>query len=520
MRKYIISTILIILGIYLAFIDFNNKNNPTYSETKFAEEAKKFDSNFEKFTSEVNSTLTSIKNNFDQTIKIGDSLRIRKFFLDQLQLNGSISSVGYFQGTYKVVARNEDPTYVFAIDSTTEMNVVKWQRFQNEKIISNWYESFDQSVYNTSWFKNLIAENDGVKWKHSKSITVASPDNQEEFFYAGYSYLLNDTESAIILEFSKEQLFRSFKIIPTELNPRLSFTNSNGEQIILNTENVDYQDDSLQQSSTVDSLQISLTKHFSNFKNFKDVPSGTFTFKFKDQIYWNSFKRFNEETGIQYYLYTIPNSQLIGKSAGLLGEYKIWIGFFFVLLGIILMLVKRRFFYRPNNIKIPTVKELLEKEENRYLEFKSSLRWDYRQEKVNPELEKVIMKTIAAFGNTDGGILLIGVDDDKKILGLENDFQTLKKTDADYYEVHLRNIMHKLMGVKYVSKYIRTEFEQLEDHKLVCKIKVISAHEPVYLKYNNKNGQAEEKFYVRSGNSSHEIKSIAEINDYINTKFK
>ena len=69
-------------------------------------------------------------------------------------------------------------------------------------------------------------------------------------------------------------------------------------------------------------------------------------------------------------------------------------------------MIRKRFFYRANRMKIPSVKEILTEEENRYLEFKSSLRWDYRQEKVNPELEKVIMKTIAAFGNTDGGILL------------------------------------------------------------------------------------------------------------------
>ena len=116
--------------------------------------------------------------------------------------------------------------------------------------------------------------------------------------------------------------------------------------------------------------------------------------------------------------------------------------------------------------------------------------------------------------------LIIGVDDDKNIVGLEKDFQTLKKPDADYYEVHLRNIMHKLMGVKYVSKYIRTQFEKLEDGNWVCKIKVIPAKEPLYLKYKNKNGQLDEKFYVRSGNSSHEIETIAEINDYINSKFK
>jgi len=77
-----------------------------------------------------------------------------------------------------------------------------------------------------------------------------------------------------------------------------------------------------------------------------------------------------------------------------------------------------------------------------------------------------------------------------------------------------------MMGVKYVSKYIRTQFETVEDEKTVCKIKVIPASEPLYLKFKNRNGQTEEKFFVRSGNSSHEIESIAEINDYINSKFK
>jgi hypothetical protein len=49
---------------------------------------------------------------------------------------------------------------------------------------------------------------------------------------------------------------------------------------------------------------------------------------------------------------------------------------------------------------------------------------------------------------------------------------------------------------------------------------VFAAKEPLYLKIKNKNGILEEKFYVRSGNSSQEIISIAEINEYINTRFK
>jgi hypothetical protein len=64
------------------------------------------------------------------------------------------------------------------------------------------------------------------------------------------------------------------------------------------------------------------------------------------------------------------------------------------------------------------------------------------------------------------------------------------------------------------------QFEICEDQKVICKIKINAADEPLFLKYKNKNGQVEEKFYVRSGNSSQEISSIADINDYINSRFK
>jgi hypothetical protein len=437
--------------------------------------------------------------------------------LNQLKQNNPINSIGFFQGDYKVVARNENSSFVFAVDSTAELNVVKWQRFEGQKLISSWYESFDQSIYNTPWYKELMEQSNEIKWYLRRRSKLNSPEDGQEFFYLGYSYLVNGIKTALVLEFSKDNLFKELKITSGKINPRLSFMNLEGKELHLNTSDQQKNDGSFQSQSIVDSLQINIARHFANFK---EVPAGTFNFSYKNEVYWNSFKRLSSDSGIQYYLYTVPNSQLTSGNTLILGKFGLWIGLGLMILGSISLLIRKRFFYAPNRMKIPSVKEILKEEENRYLEFKSSLRWDYRQEKVNPELEKVIMKTIAAFGNTDGGILLIGVDDDKNLIGLEKDFQTLKKTDADYYEVHLRNIMHKLMGVKYVSKYIRTEFEKVEDQKLICKIKVMSAKEPLYLKYTNKNGQVEEKFYVRSGNSSHEIDSIAEINDYINTKFK
>ena len=41
-------------------------------------------------------------------------------------------------------------------------------------------------------------------------------------------------------------------------------------------------------------------------------------------------------------------------------------------------------------------------------------------------LEREVIETLAAFLNTDGGTLIIGVTDDRKIVGIEVDFPRVK----------------------------------------------------------------------------------------------
>jgi len=72
------------------------------------------------------------------------------------------------------------------------------------------------------------------------------------------------------------------------------------------------------------------------------------------------------------------------------------------------------------------VTELIESAEGRFLEFKATLRYSLAENKVDPRLEDVILKTVAAFSNQEGGTLIIGVTDDKQILGLQNDYNTLR----------------------------------------------------------------------------------------------
>jgi hypothetical protein len=67
--------------------------------------------------------------------------------------------------------------------------------------------------------------------------------------------------------------------------------------------------------------------------------------------------------------------------------------------------------------------EIIKEGESNELEFKSSLRWSYKVGIIDKKLESVILKTLAAFGNSDGGILIIGVNDDGEAIGLDRDYR-------------------------------------------------------------------------------------------------
>jgi hypothetical protein len=432
-------------------------------------------------------------------------------FLGELDDSEELITIAFFQNRFKLVGRRDGSSLIYAIDSTAQMDVVRWQRFENSKQISSWNESFEDEVEKSDWYRKLLSFNNQSIWfSLDEESDINLPDEEGGSIFCGYSYSADGTKSIIVLEFSKERLMKRFGNKVKNLSPLLKVKTVDGRTLEFTPENS-------MTGGYKDSLELATSTHFQRFDTLR---RGTFNFNFKNDVYWNSFRKFDEESGLSYYLFTVNNKNLSSFTASSDSKMILWLGAGLLIIGLALSALRKRFFYKINRMEMPSLESLLEDDENRFLEFKSSLRWDYRQEKTNPELEKVILKTLAAFGNTDGGILLIGVDDDKNIIGLEKDFQTLKRQDSDYYEIHLRNLLHKEMGVKYVSKHIRTQFETADNGQVVCKIKVIPGDEPQFLKVRDKNGKQDEKFYVRSGNSSHEIHSMAEINDYVNKRFK
>jgi hypothetical protein len=157
--------------------------------------------------------------------------------------------------------------------------------------------------------------------------------------------------------------------------------------------------------------------------------------------------------------------------------------------------------------------------ESASLEFKSSLRWDYANSKVNSKLEEVILKTLAAFSNGDGGMLMIGVNNEGEILGLESDYDTLKERNKDFFELHLRDLINSEYGLDYSTSNLNIAFPMVLG-KEICIVEVIRGKKPLFTSIADKGGQKVEKFYVRCGNSSREIARPSEITQYIDKRFE
>jgi hypothetical protein len=164
-----------------------------------------------------------------------------------------------------------------------------------------------------------------------------------------------------------------------------------------------------------------------------------------------------------------------------------------------------------------TLEQQIAEGESDALEFKSTLRWDMVLQTVNKKLEEVVVKAVAAFANSLGGSLLIGVGDDGEIVGLEHDYAALGGVDRDKFEVHLRNVLNEDLGPGFVATAVLVSFAEVADQE-ICRVVVLPASDPVIVKVKGKDGLATEKFYVRSGNSSQEI-PLSELKAYWSKRF-
>ena len=160
------------------------------------------------------------------------------------------------------------------------------------------------------------------------------------------------------------------------------------------------------------------------------------------------------------------------------------------------------------------VEELLELQESKTLEFKSSLRWNLKENrKDDKHVTYAALKTIAAFLNTEGGDLLIGVADDGEVLGIEHD----RLESDDKFMRHLAQAVRNGLGDR-AGTCIDPKTEIAAEGKTVCLVSCQRSPEPVYLRWKGLERSSQGDLYVRNGPGSVRLGG-EDTKHYIGTRF-
>ncbi len=168
--------------------------------------------------------------------------------------------------------------------------------------------------------------------------------------------------------------------------------------------------------------------------------------------------------------------------------------------------------FEDTDFPIKNYSELIKEKETGQIEFKSALRFNKGKQKVLKELETNIIRTVVGFMNTKGGILLIGVNNNGDIIGLDGDYRSLGKgkQDSDGFRLRL-NELYSSFGIKVQAiNYVESFIEEIKN-KEICIVSVDPADKPVLLK-NKQN------LIVRLDNSTRSL-SPKEAYDYILKRF-
>ncbi|MDZ4158856.1 MAG: putative DNA binding domain-containing protein, partial [Anaerolineaceae bacterium] len=148
----------------------------------------------------------------------------------------------------------------------------------------------------------------------------------------------------------------------------------------------------------------------------------------------------------------------------------------------------------PIDVKKKPIMEIIGLGENNTLEFKSTLQWDVVNNEQNKQLRRSVLKSITAFLNSDGGTLVIGVEDTGEIYGIDRDLSITGNSEDNFLNL-LNTLVAENIGAEYAS-LVKTRIEAV-DGKKVCIVDVDRSMIPTYLTTNGKK-----EFFVRMSNTT------------------
>lgn len=161
---------------------------------------------------------------------------------------------------------------------------------------------------------------------------------------------------------------------------------------------------------------------------------------------------------------------------------------------------------------VTRVKNILAEGESGFIEFKETMRYNLETGASDPGLGIAICKSIIAFMNTNGGVVLIGIQaKTNEIKGLERDFSTLGQLKTrDGFQLAFSELLITCDIIQY-QPLIVPYFLDIEDKEIF----VIEVYKSTAREVYFKGGE----FYVRSGSSTRKL-NTRDATTYINLHWR
>ncbi len=335
-----------------------------------------------------------------------------------------------------------------------------------------WFHRSQQTdkVYWTSLYTFFESREKGV----TASVSWDSPENKNNFFVFGIDVSLKGIQKSMSL---KEKNTTGIMFL----------VNPNGNVILPGL--TDTADDKILDynqllSTLVDQWKVS------------DHPiRETIKFSYRNRQWLGSLQPLMKDNSVFWIGVTVPERELLAR----LNQPLLRLDLTDVLVAtaggmLLLFFIWKNGGFRPQRQVIDPVihlHQLINQGEGSKVEFKSTVRTNLKSGKKGKEIELSWLKAVVAFLNSDGGSLLLGVEDNGRIMGLEVD--TFENNDRCL--LHIKNLINQHIGAEF-SGFINITLLTSEDKEVVM-VKVRRAGQPVFLRIG-KN----EEFYIRSGPSS------------------
>jgi type I restriction enzyme, R subunit len=168
---------------------------------------------------------------------------------------------------------------------------------------------------------------------------------------------------------------------------------------------------------------------------------------------------------------------------------------------------------REQQVQKRSLAELLAADETHDVEYKSIARWNVNEQRRDKVTEDNVTKTVAAFLNSSGGTLLIGVRNDRTIHGLTDDYAQVNPPNADGLVNWLDTMLDNAIG-KSAAARIKVSIVPVGQDLGggdICRVDVPAASRPTWAK----TSKADRVFFRRRNNSTVSFTETRALAEYI-----